>query len=121
MSLAETVVAAVLLSLVIMAVLNLFPDTMALVQRNRQESSARYAAQSELESTAALPFQKIALGTFAIPPDRLPRDSTGQLVVDTVDNVPVSRLKRLRVEIVYRSARGEKTVSEELYVHSVRR
>ena len=121
MSLGETAVAAVLLSLVIMVVLTLFPDSMTLVQRNRQESSARYAAQNELERTAAQPFDTIALGTLAIDPANLPENCAGSLTVSTVDDIPENRLKSLLVEVTYASPRGPRTVSESVYVHSVRR
>ena len=121
MTLGETAVAAVILSLVLMVVLTLFPNSMALVQRNRAESVARYAAQNELERTAALPFDSIELGTFTIEPADLPRDCTGSLEVKTVEGVPETRLKSLVVTITYASPRGPRTVSEGLYVHSVRR
>ena len=121
MSLGETAVAAVLLALVIMVVLTLFPDSMALVQRNRQESAARYAAQNELERTAAQPFDTIALGTQAIDSANLPENCSGSLTVNTVEDISETRLKSLLVEVTYASPRGPRTVSESVYVHSVRR
>lgn len=122
LSLAETAISAVILALVALVLLNLFPDSMALVSRSRQESLALYAAQNALEAAAAEPFDRLELGSFEIEPSKLPNGCSGEVVVSEVDGVPSTRIKSLRATVSFRTRSGrERKVSGELYVHAVRR
>lgn len=114
----EALFGAVLLSLLLIATLNIFPSALALVQRTRTESEARSLAQSLLNESAAQTFQSLELGKVE---KQAPDGLEATLEVGTVDGVSPDRLKRLTAEVSFATRNGRATVKEEVYVHSVRR
>lgn len=118
LSLPEALFGAVLLSLLLIATLNIFPSALALVQRTRTESEARSLAQSLLNESAAQTFQSLELGKVE---KQAPDGLEATLEVGTVDGVSPDRLKRLTAEVSFATRNGRATVKEEVYVHSVRR
>lgn len=115
---AEAVLGAALLALVLIATLNIFPSALALVGRARSESQARNIAQSLLEESSSRPFHTLATGRS---PQQAPTGFEAHLEVSEVDGIAPERLKRVAAEVTFSTRNGPRKVREEVYVHSVRR
>ena len=132
LTLAETLVSLCLLSMLMVAVLNLFPTSMMIVRGTRTAWLARLAAQNEIEKAAARPFAKLATSsggptTISDGPVTL-TDGTIVALRLTVSEVPGhytsdSRplLKRIACDVTWQGRAVQRTIHQELDVHSLRR
>ena len=121
LSLAETILAATVMSMVLLAVLTFLPGAMALVEKNKQTNIANYLAHDTLEGLAARPFPTLTLGPQDLAWAAIPQPYTATATVSTVDGYTPERLKRVEVTIGWPSRNRTLTVKQELYVHAVRR
>lgn len=122
-TLAETMVSLTLLSLLMVAVLNLFPTSMTVVKQTRTGWLARSSAQNKLESLAAQPFATLQVGLEEVVEIKLSDGSLANLktTVSAVDGHPEKFLKRLRCEVSWAGRVSRKSALLEVYVHSLRR
>ena len=118
---AETILATVLLALISLAVVNLFPSTLSVVNRARQENLANLTAHDQLERLAALPFDSLVLGTQDLGDPPLPEGFTLTGEVLSVNGYSTTHLKAIRTTVSWSQKGKERSVQQELYVHSVRR
>ena len=123
MTLAETLVSLTVLILVMLSVLNLFPSSMSILRTTRSGWLARSAAQDKIEELASRPFATIPLGFDEEGEVTLSDDSKCHFhtTVTRVDGHSPEHLKRIRCEVVWKGKVNDKTASQEMYVHSVRR
>jgi len=70
LSLLETILALSLVSLVLILVISLFPDTLLAIRRSEQTVQADQWAQTLLEYEMARPFDELVPGSVYAPPDR---------------------------------------------------
>lgn len=70
LSLLETILALSLVSLVLILVVSLFPDTLLAIRRSEQTVQADQWAQTLLEYEMSRPFDELVAGTVYSPPDR---------------------------------------------------
>ena len=117
----ETIIAATIMSLLVLSVLTLLPGAMALVERNKETNIATYLAHDLLEGLAAQPFAKLELGPQDLSWAQVPAKYTATATVTTVDEYTVERLKRIEVLIEWPYRERSLSVKQELYVHAVRR
>lgn len=121
MSLAESVVALTLLSLLVLLVLNLFPSALTTVNYSRQKHVATVTAHDALEILASRDFSSLTLGTQTLNSLSVPSGFTLALEVSEVSGYRPEFLKRI-VALVSWEQRGKiRTVRQELYVHSIRK
>lgn len=70
LSIMESVLALSLVSLVLILVVSLFPDTLLAIRRSEQTVQADQWAQTLLEYEMARPFPELVAGAVYSPPDR---------------------------------------------------
>jgi Tfp pilus assembly protein PilV len=70
LSLLETILALSLVSLVLILVISLFPDTLLAIRRSEQTVQADQWAQTLLEYEMSRPFDELVAGSVYSPPDR---------------------------------------------------
>lgn len=121
LTMVETIVAATVLSLILMSVLTLLPGAMALVERNKQTNVATYLAHDLLEGQAARPFPTLTLGTETLPDTLVPAPYKATATISAVDGYTVERLKSIKVRVEWPYKDRTLLVEQELYVHAVRR
>lgn len=121
LSLAENIVAASLLALVVMSLLNLFPSALGVSHRVRQESLARRLSQNALEELSARPFAELTPGTQAVNLEGVPEEFVVTATVDDVDGYSVDFLKTVQVEVSWPDRGRTRSTRLEVYVHAVRR
>lgn len=119
MSLAETAVAASLLCLLLIGVLNLFPSALAAVSSSKQNSQANTLAQNALEFFAAKPFASLAMGTQPNSGLSVPEGFTLVVEVQPVDTYSPEFLKRVKATVTWTFRARQKKVVQELYVQPV--
>lgn len=129
LTLAETLVSLCLLSLLMVAVLNLFPTTMMVVRGTRTGWLARLAAQNEIERLAAIPFADLHVGTVKDEDVTLSdgakihlRSAVAEVeghYTNTPDHRPL--LKRITCDVSWQGRAVTRTAHQELDVHSLRR
>lgn len=123
LTLAETLVSLTLLSLLMVAVLNLFPSSMTIVRITRTGWLARSLAQDRVEALAAQPFAKLEIG-HDVEEKVVLRDSAVvklKTTITAVDGHLPKYLKRIRCDVTWDGRAAQKSASQEFYVHSVRR
>lgn len=125
LTLSETLVALTLLSLLMVAALNIFPTTMMIVRGTRTDWLARSTAQDKLEYLAAEPFKKLALTVGEAPWEKVTLADGVEIelrtTISTVADHPETMLKRIRVEARWDGRATKKSLEQELYVHALRR
>ena len=123
LTLAETLVSLTILTLVMLAVLNLFPSAMSNARLTRNEWLARQAAQCKIEALAASPFGSLEVGTEQEDEVPLPDGAKASLrtTVSAVNGHPDKLIKCLRCEVSWPGRATTKTAVEEVYVHALRR
>lgn len=119
MSLAETSVAASLLCLLLITVLNLFPSALAAVGSSKQHQEANTLAQNALESFAARPFNALTLGVQANTGIVVPAGYTLVVDVQPVDTYSTEYLKKVTATVTWTFRKQNKKVEQELYVQPV--
>ena len=120
MGIAETAVAASLLCLLLITVLNLFPSALAAVSSSRQTQTANMLAQNALESFAARPFSGLTTGTQTLTEISVPEGFTLLVEVREVEGYDPEFLKSVRATVNWKYRAQEKQVQQELYVHPIR-
>lgn len=120
---AETLVSLTVLILVMLSVLNLFPSSMSILRTTRSGWLARAAAQDRIEEMASRPFATIPIGFDEEGEITLSDDSKCHFhtTVSAVDGHKPEHLKRVRCQVTWKGKVNEKSASQEMYVHSVRR
>lgn len=121
LSLAETVLAATMIALALLALLTLLPATMGLVQRNRETNVATYLAHDTLEWLAAKPYGSLLSGEQDLSSLAIPSPYQVKATVGTVAGHIPQRLKRLEVSVTWPHRDRTLSVQQELYIHGVRR
>lgn len=123
LTLAETLVSLTLLSLLMVAVLNLFPSSMTIVKMTRTGWLARATAQDRVEALAARPFTELVIGYDHQEDVTLSDGATTHLrtTVTAVDGHLPRLLKRVRCEATWDGRATRKSAVQEFYVNSVRR
>ena len=113
----ETIVAASLLSLLLIAVLNLLPSALVTVSYAQERRTAGLLAQDSLNLVASRPFASLVVGTQDTSEIEVPANMTLRVTVSEVDHYAPDLLKRITSEVVL-DYRGEpRTFTQELYVH----
>ncbi len=123
LTLAETLVSLTLLSLLAVAVLNLFPSSLTIVRITRTGWLARAAAQDRVERLASQPFPTLDEGYSKEEKVTLRDGAVAELrtTITKVDGYDPKFLKRIRCDISWEGRAALKSASHEFYVHSVRR
>ena len=123
LTLAETLLSLTLLTLVMLAVLNLFPSALANAKLTRTGWLARVAAQNEIEALAGQPFGALRVGTRQAQSVTLPDGAVADLVttVEAAPGHPQRLLKRIRCQVTWKGRATQKSAIEEVYVHALRR
>lgn len=120
-SLVETVLATFVLSLITMAVFNIFPSSVMAVKRGEMELEADSLAQQQLEEYRARPFDSLVLGNApAIPPVTV--GDTAFAVSTRVAAVPdsdVDHLKAVVVTVDWTHSAKSHTITREAWIVSV--
>jgi hypothetical protein len=119
MSLAETSVAASLLCLLLITVLNLFPSALAAVSSSRQHHEANVLAQNVLETFAARPFGGLDLGIQSNTGITVPQGFTLVVDVQPVDSYSTEFLKKVTATVTWRFRNTDKQIQQELYLQPV--
>ena len=117
---AETVVAASLVSLLLIGILNLLPSTLTTVSYVEQRQTAVLLAQDALNAVAARPFESLNEGTQDISLLTVPPDLTLTVTVGEVPGYSPSFLKRVTAEVSFEHHASTKKFKQELYVHPAR-
>ena len=123
LALGETLVSLTLLTLVMVAVLNLFPSSLGNARLTRTGWLARTAAQDKIEQLAARPFATLEPGYREMVQVKLADGVKATLVttISAVDGHPPKLLKQIRCQATWPGRGTSKTATEELHVHSLRR
>ena len=101
MSIAETVVAASLLCLLLIGVLNLLPSALTTVGYIQHRQAAALLAQDALNVVASRPFDTLNIGNQ----------------VSEVADYSSDFLKSVTAEVSFEYRGNLKTIKQELYVH----
>ncbi|MCA9780438.1 MAG: hypothetical protein KC800_27125 [Candidatus Eremiobacteraeota bacterium] len=117
LSIAETVVAASLLCLLLIGVLNLLPSTLTTVSYVQQRQTAALLAQDSLNVVAARPFDTLNLGTQDTSVMPVPSNMTLTVTVSEVTGYSTDFLKCVTAEVSFDYRGSLKTIKQELYVH----
>jgi hypothetical protein len=120
MGIAETAVAASLLCLLLITVLNLFPSALAAVGSSRQTHDANLLAQNALELFAARPFSGLNVGPQTFTDLAVPQGYTLAVQVENVEHYDPELLKCVRATVTWSFRNQTKKVEQELYVHPIR-
>ena len=117
------IVSLTLLSLLLVAVVNLFPSSVANVRLIRTGQLARTEAQNRIEVLASQSFNSLQVGYRNEETVKL---SDGQSVhlkttITAVDGYEPKRLKRLRCEAQWQVRTRNQSTVQELYVNAIRR
>lgn len=123
LTLAETLLSLTLLTLVMLAVLNLFPSALANARLTRTGWLVRAAAQNEVEKLAGRPFGALQVGWSQEKDVQLPDGSQAHLAssIEAAAGHPQRLLKRIRCQVSWKGRATRKTALEEVYVHALRR
>lgn len=120
-SLIETVLATFVLSLITMAVFNIFPSSVMAIKRGEMELEADSLAQQQLEEYRARSFDSLALGNAPLT-SPVTLSGTAFQVSTRVAAVPGSNVDHLKAVVVTvdwtHSARSH-TITREAWIVSV--
>ncbi len=120
-SLLETILAGFIISLVTMAVFNIFPTSAMAVKRGEMQLLADAIAERELEQLRVAPFDSLALGPGpAVAPET--RYGTTFNTAITISRVPGSDedvLKRATVVVTWTHSNKNYTSTREAWLVSV--
>ncbi len=120
LTIAETVVAFSLISLLLIAVVNLFPSALTTVELTRQRNKANWLAHDALEWVAGQPFSSLQVGVQNT--SSLPVASNMSLTVEvlTVPGYEPELLLEVRSTVTWLYRERTRQVVQELYVHPAR-
>lgn len=124
LTLVETIVATSLLALVLLALLNLLPASLASMRRAEHQLRAEQIAQEHLEKVRELPFEKLALGPFNPAPAVETAGGvrfTPALEIYALPGSDPNLLRRLRVSVTWEFQGRHHQMSQETYRAHVRR
>lgn len=120
-SLIETILATFVLSLITMAVFNIFPSSVMAVKRGEMELEADSLAQQQLEECRARPFDTLTVGPL---PAVAPVTVTGTTFairgrVRPVAGSSVDHLKAIEVTVEWTHSAKSHTIIREAWIVSV--
>lgn len=120
-SLVETILAAFILSLITMAVFNIFPSSVMAVKRGEMELEADSIAAQILEEHRARPFEELVL---AGPAPLAPLTLGGTkfepfLQIDDVPGCSDQHLRAVRVEVRWSHSGKSYSLAREAWIVSV--
>jgi Tfp pilus assembly protein PilV len=123
LTIAETLVSLTVLSLLMIAVVNLIPSSLTVVRMTRTGWLAHAAAQDKIENLAGTPFPSLQVGLNEESDVTLSNGEVVHLVttVTTLAGHDAKRLKRIACEATWKGRATKKKALHELYVHAVRR
>ncbi len=121
LTLIETIMATFIISLVTMAVFNIFPSSAWTVKRAESELYADSVAMRHLEEQRARPFSELALGSSESLPDESSAGTTfhAHLEIEEVADSSPEVLKALRVRVQWKHSDREYRLTREAWVVSV--
>ena len=117
LSIAETVVAASLLCLLLIGVLNLLPSALTTVGYIQQRQAAALLAQDALNVVASRPFDTLNIGNQDTSQITVPTSMTLTVTVSEVADYSSDFLKAVTAEVSFEYRGNLKTIKQELYVH----
>lgn len=120
-SLLETILAAFIISLVTMAVFNIFPTSAMAVKRGEMQLVADSIAQREMEQLRVVPFDSLNLGPGpAVAPETI-QGTTFTTSISLVAQPPSDPdvLKVVRVEVSWSHSSKNYTATQEAWLVSV--
>ena len=117
---AETIVAASLLAVLLVTVLNIFPTAMTTTRLSGERYRANLLAHDTLDLVAARGFAQIPLGL--IDSSTLPVSPPYSLEaeIEAVPGFSIDLLKRIRVRVSWTHRNRTRTVTQELDVQPAR-
>ena len=121
-SLAETIIASFLVSLVTLAIFNLFPSSAMMVKRGEMALIADSLAHNQLEELRNQPFESLTVGSVATPE---PVTNNGveyslQAEILAHPGSDPDALKIARVTVTWSHARKDYSAVGEAWLSSVR-
>ena len=114
---AETIVAASLLSLLLIGVLNLLPSALTTVGFVEKKRTAELLTQDALNVVSARPFNDLALGPQDVSIMTVPPNMSLTVTVAEVTGYSGDFLKSVTAEVSYEYRNKTRKVTQELYVH----
>jgi len=124
LTLVETIVATSLLALVLLALLNLLPASLASMRRAEHQLRAEQIAQEHLEKVRELPFEKLTLGLLNPAPAAETASGVSFTPAVEIYALPGSDpdlLRRVRVKVSWEFRGRHHQLSQETYRAHVRR
>lgn len=103
LSIMESILALSLVSLVLILVVSLFPDTLLAIRRSEQTVQADQWGQTLLEYEMSRPFDELVPGTVYNPPDRQlgPTTYRGTTRIFAVPNARGDLIKGVNVTVAW--------------------
>lgn len=120
-TLAETILSAFVISLVLMALFNIFPSSAMAVKRAEMQLIADSMAERHLEQYRAAPFDSLVVGPAPAVPVEPVRGTDFATTIEVV-NVPPSDpdvLKGVRVTVAWTHSGKSHTTTHEAWLVSV--
>jgi len=117
LSIAETVVAASLLCLLLIGVLNLLPSALTTVGYIQQRQAAAILAQDALNVVASRPFDTLNIGSQDTSEITVPTNMTLTVTISEVAGYSSDFLKAVTAEVSFEYRGNLKTIKQDLYVH----
>ncbi len=124
LTLAETILASCLLSLVVLAVFNLLPSALFAMRHGEQRIYADSLCGQWLEKLRQVPFEKLTVGPYLPDPAEEVVNGLSYITRLEVYQIPgreVDRLKRIRVVVQWHFRNKDRQISQETYRANVRR
>lgn len=120
LTIAETVVAVSLLSMLLIAVLNLFPTALTAIGHTGERRQASLLAYDALSVIASRPFGNLALGVQDVSPLQVPTHLTLVVDVSVVDGYSPDFIKAVNSTVTWTARSQQHTVRHQVYVHPIR-
>lgn len=108
--------AASLLSLLLIAVVNLVPSSLIAGETASQSNRAGLLAQNAIESAVAKGFGGLPVGPLELADFEVPEPFQLTLLVGPVDGYDVSLLKRIEATVSWTYKGRSRVVRQEMYV-----
>ena len=115
-SLVELIVCVTLLCLMLTFVLNLLPNSLAMLRQAETRNRASKLARSLLEQAAARPFNQLVIGSST---QAIYAPFTTTLSIHNVTNSDPRYLKDLRLEVQWQEQVGPRSLTQDLLVHKL--
>jgi len=115
-SLLELIVCITLLALIVTFLLNLLPNSLAMLRQAENRNQASKLARSLLEQAAAQPFSQLNINTTS-QSSYDPFNTT--FSIWAVPNSDPNYLKDLRVTVQWQERGGPRSLTQDLLIHNL--